>query len=50
MQFCTGGCGDTTLACDAEEPALLEAVARERLVKTQQAGKCVVGAVMICGD
>jgi hypothetical protein len=27
---------------------LLEAVARERLAKTQQAGKSLAGAVMIC--
>jgi hypothetical protein len=32
----------------AEESPLLEAVARERLVKTQQAGKELVGAVVIC--
>jgi hypothetical protein len=25
-----------------------EAVARERLLKTQQAGKCLAGAVVIC--
>jgi hypothetical protein len=33
---------------EAEESPLLEAVARERLVKTQQAGKSLVGAVVIC--
>jgi hypothetical protein len=32
----------------AEESPLLEAVARERLLKTQQAGKCLAGAVVIC--
>jgi hypothetical protein len=32
---------------EAEE-SLLEAVARERLVKTQQARKDLTGAVMIC--
>jgi hypothetical protein len=31
----TGGCADTTRAREAEETPLLEAVARERLVKTQ---------------
>jgi hypothetical protein len=31
-----------------EESPLLEAVARERLVKIQQAGKDLVGAVVIC--
>jgi hypothetical protein len=35
--------------CQAEESPLLEAVARERLVKTQQAGKGLAGAVVICG-
>jgi hypothetical protein len=33
---------------EAEESSLLEAFARERLVKTQQAGKGLTGAVMIC--
>jgi hypothetical protein len=33
---------------EAEEFPLLEAVAREHLVKTQQAGKDVAGAVVIC--
>jgi hypothetical protein len=33
---------------EAEEAPLLEAVARELLVKTQQAGKCLAGAVVIC--
>jgi hypothetical protein len=33
---------------EAEEPPLLEAVTRERLVKTQQAGKGLEGAVVIC--
>jgi hypothetical protein len=34
---------------EAEETPLLEAVAREWLVKTKQAGKGLVGAVEICG-
>jgi hypothetical protein len=33
---------------EAEEPPLLEAIARERLVKTQQAGKGLAGVVVIC--
>jgi hypothetical protein len=33
---------------EAEESPLLEAVTRERLVKTQQAGKRLADAVMIC--
>jgi hypothetical protein len=32
----------------AEESPLLEAVARERLVKAQQAGKSLAVAVVIC--
>jgi hypothetical protein len=36
------------LSAEAEESPLLEAVARERLVKTQQAGKGLTGAVVIC--
>jgi hypothetical protein len=32
---------------EAEETPLLETVARERLVKTQQAGKGLMGAVVI---
>jgi hypothetical protein len=34
---------------EAEEPAMLETVARERLVKTQQAGKGLLFAVQISG-
>jgi hypothetical protein len=33
---------------EAEKSPLLEAVTRERLLKTQQAGKDLVGAVVIC--
>jgi hypothetical protein len=33
---------------EAEEFPLLEAVARERLVKKQKAGKGIAGAVVIC--
>jgi hypothetical protein len=49
-QFCTGGCEDRTWEREAEESTLLEAVARERLVKTQQAGKSSAGGVVNCGD
>jgi hypothetical protein len=33
---------------EAEEPSLLEAISRERLVKIQQAGKGLAGSVVIC--
>jgi hypothetical protein len=33
---------------EAEESRLLEAVARQRPVKTQQAGKDLAGAAVIC--
>jgi hypothetical protein len=33
---------------EAEESSLFDAVARERLVKTQQTGKGLAGAVVIC--
>jgi hypothetical protein len=33
---------------EAGESALLEAIDKEWLVKTQQAGKCLGGAVVIC--
>jgi hypothetical protein len=36
------------LRAEAEESPLLEAVARERLVKTQEVGKYLAGAVLIC--
>jgi hypothetical protein len=48
VEFCTGGCEDRTSTCKAEESPLLEAVARERLMKTQQTGKGLTGAVVIC--
>jgi hypothetical protein len=35
-------------AREAEESPLLEAVAREQLVKTKQAGESLTGAVVIC--
>jgi hypothetical protein len=46
-QFCTGGCEERALACENEESPLLETVARERLVKTQQAAKRLIRC---CGD
>jgi hypothetical protein len=36
------------LRAETEEPPLLEAVAREWLVKTLQTGKCLSDAVVIC--
>jgi hypothetical protein len=36
------------LIAEAEESPMLEAVTRERLVKTQQSGKGLAGAVVIC--
>jgi hypothetical protein len=36
------------LSAEAEVSPLLETVTRERLVKTQQAGKGLAGAVVIC--
>jgi hypothetical protein len=47
VQFCTGSCEERTWACEAEESPLLEAVAREQLMKTQQAGKRLSEC---CGD
>jgi hypothetical protein len=37
-----------TCKCEAEESPLLEAVAGEGPVKTQQAGKGLAGSVVIC--
>jgi hypothetical protein len=42
-----GGCEERAWAREAEECPLLEAAARERLVKTQQAGQGLAGAVVI---
>jgi hypothetical protein len=39
VEFCTGGCEDRTRAPEAQESPQLEDVTRERLMKTQQAGK-----------
>jgi hypothetical protein len=46
-QLYTGGCEESTRAREAEEFPRLEAVARERLMKTQQAAKRLTGC---CGD
>jgi hypothetical protein len=47
-QFCIGSCEYRTWACEAEKSPLLEAVAMGWLVKTQQAGKGLPSAVVIC--
>jgi hypothetical protein len=47
VQICIGGCEERIWECEAEEYPLLEAVAREQLVKTQHAGKGIEGAVVI---
>jgi hypothetical protein len=61
-QFCTGGCEEKgqvekswkgaafreDLSAEVEESTLLKAVTRERLLKTQQAGKGLERAVVIC--
>jgi hypothetical protein len=44
-EFCKGGCGKRTWAQEAEESPLLEAVAREQLLKTLQAGE-----YLVCND
>jgi hypothetical protein len=44
----TGVCEEWTEAREAEESPLSEVVARERLVRTLQAGKCLAGTVVIC--
>jgi hypothetical protein len=46
IQFYTGVCEERILV--REESLLLETVARERLVKIQQAGKGLAEAVVIC--
>jgi hypothetical protein len=47
VQFCTVGCEDRIWEREAQESLLLVAVARERLMKTQQAGKRLS---VWCGD
>jgi hypothetical protein len=43
-----GVCEERTSSCEAEESPLLETIASEWLVKTQQAGKGLGCAVVIC--
>jgi hypothetical protein len=47
-QFSTGACEDRTWAREAENLPLLEAGARVRLVKAQEAKKSLASAVVIC--
>jgi hypothetical protein len=47
-QFYTGVCEERTWGREGKESPVLEAVAREGLVKTQQFGKGLAGAVVIC--
>jgi hypothetical protein len=47
VEFSNGGYDRRTGEWEAEESPLSEAVARERLLKTQQAGKSLAGAVVI---
>jgi hypothetical protein len=49
QEFCTGGCEHWTWVHEAEESPLLETAAREHLVKTQQAGKGLVGRCLLQG-
>jgi hypothetical protein len=45
-----GGCDKRTRAKEDEESPLFYAVARERLFKTQQAGKSLADAVVMCKE
>jgi hypothetical protein len=45
-----GGCDKRTWGRLAEESAILEAVTRERLVTTKQAGKGLAGGGVICNE
>jgi hypothetical protein len=47
VEFCREGCKGRTPAREAEESPLLEATAKQRLMKKQQAGKRLSGC---CGD
>jgi hypothetical protein len=47
VEFCNRGSKDRALARENEESQLLEALAKERLMKTQQAGNRLRGS---CGD
>jgi hypothetical protein len=46
--FCVGVCEGGTWAREAEASPLLEAITSKRLVKTQQAGKDLASAMVIC--
>jgi hypothetical protein len=48
QEFCKGDYEDRTWGRETEKSPLLEAFVRERLVKTYQAGKCLMNAVVIC--
>jgi hypothetical protein len=47
VEFCPAGCEDKIRAREAEESPLLEAVARERLIKHSSLYKSLAG-VVIC--
>jgi hypothetical protein len=47
VEFCTSGDEKRTRVREPEESLLLKAVARERMIKSQQAGKGMAGAVVI---
>jgi hypothetical protein len=47
VEFCMEGCEERTGAREAEKSPLLEAIDREQLVKTQEAGKRLRRC---CGD
>jgi hypothetical protein len=47
-EFCMGGFEEETRAREAEESPLLEAVAREQLMKTERDVKGLASAVVIC--
>jgi hypothetical protein len=46
--FYTGVCEERKWAGEAEESSLLEAVAKERVLKTQQTGNSLADVVVIC--
>jgi hypothetical protein len=48
VEFCTGGCENGTRTREAEASPLLEADTRERLMQTQQVGRKLSGAMVIC--
>jgi hypothetical protein len=48
VQFCAEVCEERTRVREDEQLPLLEAAAKEWLVKAQQGGKDLAGAVVIC--